>query len=95
MPGRMHATHWFLPWILSTTTTLAWRSLTTGGTIIFPLVFCFEDVFPVLWYTFPPAIKYVTDKKHIVCNRASLCVVLLVRTILHESTNHVDLPELV
>ena len=29
------------------------------------------------------AIKYVTDKKHIVCNRASLCaigVILLVRT---------------
>ena len=28
----------------------------------------------------PLAIKYVTDKKHVVCNRASLCVVLLVRT---------------
>ena len=45
------------------------------------------------------AIKYVTDKKHIVCNRASLCVigvVLLVRSYcLHESTNHVDLSELV
>ena len=26
------------------------------------------------------AIKHVTDKKHVVCNRASLCVVLLVRT---------------
>ena len=25
--GRMHATHWFLPWILSTfTTTFAWRN---------------------------------------------------------------------
>ena len=28
----------------------------------------------------PHAIKYVIDKKHFVCNRASLCVVLLVRT---------------
>ena len=28
----------------------------------------------------PHDIKYVTDKKHVVCNRASLGVVLLVRT---------------
>ena len=28
----------------------------------------------------PHAIKYITDKKHVVCNRASLCVVLLIRT---------------
>ena len=28
----------------------------------------------------PHALKYVTDKKYVVCNRASLCVVLLVRT---------------
>ena len=28
----------------------------------------------------PHAIKYVTDKKHVMCNRASLCEVLLVRT---------------
>ena len=46
------------------------------------------------------AIKYAIDKTHIVCNRASLCVVVLVRTYfevycLHESTNHVDLSELV
>ena len=41
----MHAIHWFLSWILSTfTTTFAWRSLTTGGTIIFPFVFCVENV---------------------------------------------------
>ena len=43
--GRMHATHWFLPWILSTfTTTFARRSLTTRETIIFPLIFCVENV---------------------------------------------------
>ena len=61
------------------TTTFAWRSLTTGGTIIFPLVFVSKMYgTPLL-----RAIKYVTDKKHIVCNRTSLCVVgvvLLVRT---------------
>ena len=28
----------------------------------------------------PYTIKYVTRKRHVVCNRASLCVVLLVRT---------------
>ena len=45
------------------------------------------------------AIKCVVDKKHVVFNRASLCVVLLVRTYfevqgLHKkSTNHVDLSE--
>ena len=63
------------------TTTFAWRSLTTGGTIIFPFVFCVENVFPVFWHTLSPhAIKCVTDKKHVVCNRASLGVILLVRT---------------
>ena len=44
------------------------------------------------------AIKCVVDKKHVVLNIASLCVVLLVRTYfevqgLHKSTNHVDLSE--
>ena len=45
----------------------------------------------------PHAIKYITDKKHVVCNRASL-LCGLTRTYLyylHESTNHVDLPKLV
>ena len=56
--GRMHATHWFLPWILSTfTTTFAWRSLTTGGTTIFPLIFCVKNV----WYTLAPC--------HTICRR--------------------------
>ena len=80
----MHATHWFLPWIyclLVDTTTFAWRSLTTGGMIIFSLVLCLK-MYSLFFYTpSPHAIKYVTDKNHVVvCNRASLCVVLLART---------------
>ena len=44
----------------------------------------------------PHAIKYVTDKKHVVCNRASLCdLTRAYLYYLHESTNHVDLPGLV
>ena len=50
------------------TTTFAWRSLTTGGTIIFPLVFCVENAFPVFWYTLPPC--------HKICQTQSmLCVI--------------------
>ena len=46
------------------------------------------------------AIKYVIDKKHVVGNKASLCVVLLVRAYfevycLHKRTNHVNLSKLV
>ena len=52
--GRMHATHWFLPGILSTfTTTFAWRSLTAGGTSIFLLVSFVDNV----WYTLAPCQK--------------------------------------
>ena len=63
------------------TTIFAWRSFTTGGTIIFPFVFCVEN----LWYTLAPCHKICHRQKaySIVCNRASLCVfgvVLLVRT---------------
>ena len=58
--GRTHATHWFVPWILSTfTTTFAWRSLTTGGTIILSLMFCVESV----WYTFAPCHKICHRQK--------------------------------
>ena len=58
--GRMHATHWFLPWMLSSfTTTFAWRSLTRGGTIIFPLIFCVENV----WYTLTPCHKTCHKQK--------------------------------
>ena len=73
--GRMHAIHWFIPWMLSTfTTTFAWRSLTTGGTIIFPLIlfiylfiffliFCVENV----CYTLAPC--------HEICHRQkAFCV---------------------
>ena len=90
--GRMHATHRFFPWVLSTfTTTFAVRSLTTGGTTIFPLIFCVENV----WYTLAPCHKICRRQKAYI-----LCVVVLVRTYfevycLHESTNHVDLSELV
>ena len=76
----MHATHCFFCGYCLLATTFAWRSLTTRGTIVFPLVFCVENVFPVFGTPSPHAIKYVTDKKHVACNRASLCVVLLVRT---------------
>ena len=48
------------------TTTFAWRSLTTGRTIIFLLVFCVDNVFPVFCCTSLHAIKCVTDKKHVV-----------------------------
>ena len=61
------------------TTTFAWRSLTARGAIIFPLLF----VSKVYGTPSLHAIKYVTDKEHIMCNRASLCmvgVILLVRT---------------
>ena len=42
-------------------------SITTGGIIIFPLIFCVENV----WYTLTPCHKIyvVRDKKHIVCRR--------------------------
>ena len=49
------------------TATFAWRSLTTGGTIIFSLVFCVENVFPVFWYTLPPC--------HKICHRQKACCV--------------------
>ena len=58
--GRMHATHCFFPWILSIfTTTFAWRSLPTGGSIIFPLIFCVENV----WYTLAPCHKICRRQK--------------------------------
>ena len=62
------------------TTTFAYRSLTTGGTIIFPLVFHVENVSPACWYTLAPCRKKCHRQKHIVCNRAPLCVILPVRT---------------
>ena len=56
--GRMHATYWFLPWIVSTfTTAFAWRSLTTRGTIIFPRIFCVEHV------------RYTLAPCHKICHR--------------------------
>ena len=62
------------------TTTFAWRSLATGGTIISPLFFVSKMYSLFFGTPSPHAIKYVTDKKHVVCNRALLCVVLLVRS---------------
>ena len=67
-------------------TTFAWRSLTTGGTTNFPLIFCVEDV----WYTLAPCHKicrrqkaycvwsysYVPISKYIACTRVqtmSIC----------------------
>ena len=94
--GRMHATHWFLSSILSTyTTTFAWRSLTSGGMIIFPVFSFVANV----WYE-PRSMPFNRSwTKNIVCNRASLCVILLVRTFfegqcLHESMTHGDLSKL-
>ena len=49
------------------TTTFAWRSLTTGGTIIFLLVFCVENVSPVFWDTLTPC--------HKICHRPKACCV--------------------
>ena len=48
-------------------TTFAWRSLTIRGTIIFSLVFCVENVFPVFLYTLPPC--------HKICHRPRACCV--------------------
>ena len=62
------------------TTTFAWRSLTTGGRVIFSLVFCVENVFPVIWYTLPPCHNMSQTKSMLCVIRTSLCVVLLVRT---------------
>ena len=88
--GRMHATHWFLPWILSTcTTTFTWRSLTTGGTIIFLLIFCVENV----WYTPDPCHK-ICRRQKAYCVR-SYSYVPTSKYIACTSTNHVDLSELV
>ena len=62
------------------TTTFAWRSLTTEGTIILSPCFFVSKMSSLYFGTpSPHAIKYVTDKKHVVCNRAFLCVVLLAR----------------
>ena len=52
----------------------------TWGTVIFPLVFVSKTYSLFFGAPSPHDVKYVTDKKHVVCNRASLCVVLLVRT---------------
>ena len=84
---KTYATHWFLPWILSTfTATFVWRSLTAGGVIIFPLTSCVENV----WYTLASCQKicrrqeaycvwsysYVPTSKYIACTRVqtmSIC----------------------
>ena len=47
---------------------------------MFPLFFVSKTYSLFFGIPSPHAIEYVTDKKHIVCDRASLCVVLLVRT---------------
>ena len=75
----MHATHWFLPWILFTYYDLRVAQLNNRRNDYF------SPFFVSIMYGTPSlhAINYVTEKKHIVCNRASLCVVgvvLLVRT---------------
>ena len=57
----------------------------------FPLVFCIEKLFPAFWYTRPCR---KSDKKR-VCNRASVCVLLLVPILLARVRNYVDVPELV
>ena len=63
---------------------------------MFALHTCVENV----RYTLPPCHKICRRQKTYCVNRVSLCVVLLVRTYfevycLHESTNHVNLSELV
>ena len=75
IPGRMYASHWFLPWILSTYYDLPVAQLLD----YFSLVFRVENVFPVFWYTLPTCHKICHRHQTCVC-RASLCVVLLVRT---------------
>ena len=61
IPRRMHAPLVF-PWIRSTPTTFAWRSLTTRT--IFPLVFYFQYIFPV--FIHPP---------HAISQTKSVCVI--------------------
>ena len=68
----MHATLWFLPLILSTYYDLRVVQLNNRRNEYFLPCFRVENV----WYTPLHAIKYVTDKMHFLCNRASsLCVV--------------------
>ena len=81
IPGRMHAAHGFLPYILSTYYyDLRVTQLNNRRNDYFPLFFVSKMYSLFFGTPSPHAIKYVTDKKHVVCNRASLRVVLLVRT---------------
>ena len=80
IPGRMHATHWFLGWILSTSYDLRVAQLDKRKNGYFsPCFMCPKCIPCILLQPLPYAIKYVTDKEHVVCNGASLRVVLRVR----------------
>ena len=59
-------------------TTFAWRSLTTGT--IFPVVFYFEKLLPVFWYTLPLAISQTESV--CVIERIGVYVLLLVSILL-------------
>ena len=78
----MHATHWFLSWILFAYYDLRAAQLNNRRDDYFSPCFLGGSKMYSLFFGTPSphAIKYVTDKKHVVCNRASLCVILLVRT---------------
>ena len=76
--GTKNTTGFLRGYRLLLTRTFAWRSFTTGT--IFPLVFYVETCFPVFWYTLP--IHAICQTKKSVCNRASVCVLLLVPILL-------------
>ena len=77
IPGRMHAAHFFPPWIQSTYYDLCVAQLNHRRNDFFsPTLLCRKCIPCFLVHP----IKYVTDKTHVVCCRPSLCVVLLIRT---------------
>ena len=86
MPGRMHATGFFRGYRLLLTTTFAWRSLTRGT--IFHLVFMSKSdsllfgtpLHPAYAISQAKSVCVIEHKR--VCNRASVCVLLLVPILL-------------
>ena len=73
----MHATHWFLSWMHSTYYDVRVAQPNNRRNYIF----CVSKMYSLFFCTpSPHAIKCVTEKTHVGFNRASLCVVLLVRT---------------
>ena len=79
-------------------TTFAWRSLTTGGRTISPLFFVSK--IDSLFLVHHPPLRYNKSQTKIMYvdvieEHRCVCSYSYVPILLHESTNHVDLSELV